>query len=89
MTLSEFTVASKLPIVSRPFRRSRSATKIGLADIHIIIEPNDVQLGFDVELVDGDDDSTTASFVVDIDANNDGNFDATVNSLSVITPDLM
>ena len=68
---------------------SGPATKIGLADIHIIIEPNDVQLGFDVELVDGDDDSTTASFVVDIDANNDGNFDATVNSLSVNNPDLM
>lgn len=63
---------------------SGPATKIGVGDIHIIIQPSDVQLGFDVALTDGDDDPVTASFVVDIDANNDGNYDATVNSLSLI-----
>jgi hypothetical protein len=59
---------------------SGSAIKIGIADIHIIIEPDDVQLGFSVELKDGDNDPATASFVVDIDGNNDGLFDATVNA---------
>jgi hypothetical protein len=63
---------------------SGPATKIGLGDIDILIPPNDVQLGFSVELKDGDNDPTTANFVVDIDANNDGSFDATVNSLSLI-----
>jgi len=63
---------------------SGPATKIGIGDIHIIVQPDDVQLGFSVELKDGDNDPVTANFVVDIDSNNDGIFDATVNSLSVI-----
>ncbi len=42
-----------------------------------------MQLGFTVELKDGDNDATTASFTVDIDGNNDGVFSATVNALSV------
>jgi len=62
---------------------SGPATKIGIGDIHIIVPPVDVQLGFAVELKDGDNDPVTQSFVVDIDANNDGNFDATTNSLLV------
>ena len=63
---------------------SGPATKIGIGDIHIVVQPDDVQLGFSVELKDGDNDPVTANFVVDIDSNNDGAFDATVNSLSVI-----
>jgi hypothetical protein len=66
------------------FKESGPATKIGIGGIHIIVPPDDVQLGFTVELQDGDSDPTTESFVVDIDADNDGNFDATVNSLSLI-----
>ena len=54
---------------------SGPATKIGIGDIHIIVPPVDVQLGFAVELKDGDNDAVTQSFVVDIDANNDGTFD--------------
>ena len=57
---------------------SGPATKIGIGDIHIIVPPVDVQLGFDVELKDGDNDPVTKSFVVDIDANNDGTWDATL-----------
>jgi hypothetical protein len=64
-----------------------SATKIGVSDIHIIIQPNDVQLGFTAVEKDGDNDAATANFVVDIDGNNDGVYDATVNSLSVINPE--
>lgn len=60
-----------------------SATKIGVGDIHFVIPPNDVQLGFTVELKDGDNDTTTQSFTVDIDGNNDGSFGATVNSAAV------
>jgi hypothetical protein len=60
---------------------SGPATKIGIGDIHIIVPPDDVQLGFAVELKDGDNDPVTQSFVVDIDADNDGSFDATVDSL--------
>jgi hypothetical protein len=59
---------------------SGPATKIGIGDIHLIVPPDDVQLGFAVELTDGDNDPATANFVVDIDANNDGNFDALVNA---------
>jgi hypothetical protein len=44
------------------------------------VPPDDVQLGFTVELKDGDGDAATQSFVVDIDANNDGVYDATVNA---------
>jgi hypothetical protein len=66
---------------------SGPATKIGVGGIHIIVEPDDVQLGFSVQLMDGDNDPVTANFVVDIDANNDGTFDATVNSLSAINPE--
>jgi hypothetical protein len=62
---------------------SGPATKIGISDIHIIVPPDDVQLGFAVELKDGDNDPATQSFVVDIDADNNGTFDATVNSLLV------
>lgn len=68
---------------------SGPATKIGVGDIHIIVQPDDVQLGFSVELKDGDNDPVTANFVVDIDGNNDGSFDATVNSLSVINNHLL
>ena len=64
-----------------------ASTKIGIGDIHVTIAPSDVQLGFDVALTDGDDDPVNASFVVDIDANNDGNYDAAVNALSVISPE--
>jgi hypothetical protein len=63
-------------------KESGPATKIGIGDVHIIVPPDDVQLGFTVELKDGDNDTATRDFVVGIDANNDGNFDATtVNSL--------
>jgi hypothetical protein len=62
-------------------KESGPATKIGIGDIHLIVPPDDVQLGFAVELKDGDNDTATQNFVVDIDANNDGSFDATVNSL--------
>ena len=51
---------------------SGPATKIGIGDIHIIVPPDDVQLGFAVELKDGDNDPARQNFVVDIDANNDG-----------------
>jgi hypothetical protein len=61
-----------------------SATKIGVGDIHFVIPPEDVQLGFTVALTDNDNDVATQSFTVDIDGNNDGNFDATVNSLAVL-----
>lgn len=63
---------------------SGSAIKIGVSDIHIVIQPDDVQLGFTAELKDGDNDTTTASFVVDIDGNNDGNYDSNVNALSAL-----
>lgn len=59
---------------------SGPATKIGIGDIHLIVPPDDVQLGFTVELKDGDNDTATQSFVVDIDANNDGVYSATVNA---------
>ncbi|MCH8616323.1 DUF5801 domain-containing protein [Sphingomonas sp. SM33] len=63
-----------------------SSTKIGIGDIDIFTLPADVQLGFTVELKDGDNDTTTASFVVDIDGNLDGNYDSNVNALSVVNP---
>ena len=63
---------------------SGPALKIGVDDIHIFTAPDDVQLGFTVQLKDGDNDTQTASFVVDIDGNNDGNFDATVSSAAAI-----
>jgi hypothetical protein len=62
-------------------KESGPATKIGIGDIHLIVPPDDVQLGFAVALKDGDNDPATQNFVVDIDANNDGSYDATVNSL--------
>jgi hypothetical protein len=62
-------------------KESGPATKIGIGDVHIIVPPDDVQLGFAVELKDGDNDPATQNFVVGIDANNDGSVDATVNSL--------
>ena len=64
---------------------SGPALKIGINDIHIFTAPDDVQLGFTVQLKDGDNDTQTASFVVDIDGNNDGNFGATVNSAVAAT----
>ena len=89
-------VAKNLPIVIDPddlggelitsitiTKASGSTTKIGLDDISIFVPPNDVQLGFTVELKDGDNDATTQNFTVDIDGNNDGVFSATVNSLSL------
>jgi hypothetical protein len=60
---------------------SGTATKIGIGDIHIVTQPDDVQLGFAVELTDGDNDPAPQSFVVGIDANNDGSFDATASLL--------
>jgi hypothetical protein len=59
---------------------SGPATKIGIGDIHIIVPPDDVQLGFAVELKDGDNDPATQSFVVGIDANNDGFFDGVLHA---------
>jgi hypothetical protein len=61
---------------------SGPAIKIGVDDIHIFTLPDDVQLGFTVKLTDGDGDSTTSSFVVDIDGNNNGTYDSNVNALS-------
>lgn len=69
------------------FKVDGTAIKIGLGDIDFLLPPDDAQLGFTVELKDGDNDAVTKSFTVDIDGNNDGNFDATVNSLSVLNPD--
>lgn len=63
---------------------SGPAIKIGVDDIHIFTLPDDVQLGFTVELKDGDTDAVTQSFVVDIDGNNDGTFDSNVNALSAL-----
>lgn len=63
---------------------SGPAIKIGVDDIHIFTLPDDVQLGFTVKLTDGDGDSTTSSFVVDIDGNNDGTYDSNVNALSAL-----
>jgi hypothetical protein len=60
-----------------------STTKIGLDDIDIFVPPNDIQLGFTVELKDGDNDTTTQSFVVDIDADNDGDWESNVSALSL------
>jgi hypothetical protein len=57
---------------------SGAATKIGIGDIHIIVPPDDVQLGFAVELTDGDNDPATQTFLVGIDANNDGIFDGSL-----------
>jgi hypothetical protein len=59
---------------------SGPATKIGIGDIHIIVPPDDVQLQFAVELTDGDNDPATQSFVVGIDANNDGFFDGVLHA---------
>jgi hypothetical protein len=61
--------------------------KIGVGDIDILLPADDIQLGYTVELKDGDNDTTTQNFTVDIDGNNDGQYDATVNSLSVINPE--
>jgi hypothetical protein len=69
------------------FKVDGNAIKIGLGDIQFLIPPDDVQLGFSVELKDGDNDTTTQNFTVDIDGNNDGIYSASVNSLSVINPD--
>lgn len=60
-----------------------NAVKIGLGNIQFITPPDDVQLGFAVQLADGDSDVQTANFTVGIDGNNDGSFDATVNSAAV------
>lgn len=69
------------------FKVTGPATKIGISDISILVPPDDVQLGFTVELKDGDNDAVTASFVVDIDADNDGDYEASVNSASILPPD--
>lgn len=61
---------------------SGSAIKIGVSDIHIVVQPDDAQIDFTVALKDGDNDAVTQSFVVDFDADNDGNFDASVSSLA-------
>jgi len=66
------------------FKVDGTAIKIGLGDIQFILPPSDVQLSFDVQLKDGDNDPANQSFTLDIDGNNDGHFDATVSSLSVI-----
>jgi hypothetical protein len=57
--------------------------KIGLDDISLILLPADVQLGFTVQLADGDNDTTAQSFVVDIDADNDGDWESNVSALSL------
>ena len=63
-----------------------SATKIGLGDIDIFVPANDVNLSFDVQLKDGDNDPTGTSFSVSIDGNNDGNYEAVgVSSLSALS----
>ena len=93
-------VAKNTPIVVDPAgddliqsitltKESGPALKIGVGDIDILLPANDIQLGFTVELKDGDNDTTTQNFTVDIDGNNDGQYDATVNSLSVINPNLL
>lgn len=64
-----------------------NAIKIGLGGIEFIIPPEDVQLNFDVALTDGDDDVVTSSFLVDIDGDGDGLFEANVNALSVLPPE--
>ena len=70
------------------FKETGSATKIGVGDIHIIVPAVDIQLGFSVELKDGDNDTASQSFVVDIDGNNDHVWGATVNALSLpVGPD--
>ena len=51
---------------------SGSAIKLGLADIEILRPPGDFQLGFDLQLTDGDDDFVGASFIVEIDGNANG-----------------
>ncbi|MFL6733935.1 MAG: DUF5801 repeats-in-toxin domain-containing protein [Sphingomicrobium sp.] len=68
-------------------KMSGPATKIGLGDIQILLLPDDVQLGFTVALTDGDNDPVTANFVVDIDGDNDGDFEASMNSFAAINPD--
>jgi hypothetical protein len=68
-------------------KESGPALKIGVGDIDILLPADDIQLGYTVELKDGDNDTTTQNFTVDIDGNNDGQYDATVNSLSVINPE--
>lgn len=60
-----------------------NAIKIGLGNINFLLPPDDIQLPFAVQIADGDTDAQHASFTVDIDGNNDGNFDATVNSAAV------
>lgn len=66
------------------FKVDGNALKIGLGDIQFVLPPNDAQLGFSVQLTDGDNDTATRSFTVDIDGNGDGVYSATANSLSMI-----
>jgi hypothetical protein len=68
-------------------KESGPALKIGVGDIDILLPADDIQLGYTVELKDGDNDTTTQNFTVDIDGNNDGVYSATVNALSLISPD--
>ena len=63
---------------------SGPATKIGLGDIHIITQPPDVVLGFDVQLIDGDSDTASASFNVSIDGDGNGTIDSSAGVFSVI-----
>jgi len=62
---------------------SGPATKIGIGDIHIITQPSDVVLGFDIQLTDGDTDHAEASFNVSIDGDGNG-IDPSAGVFSVI-----
>jgi acetyltransferase-like isoleucine patch superfamily enzyme len=66
------------------FKVDGNAIKIGLSNIHFITPPDDALLEFGVQLLDGDNDAVTSSFTVGIDGNNDGSFDATVNSAAIL-----
>ncbi len=65
------------------FKVDGSALKIGLGDIEFQLPPADIQLGFTVQLQDGDNDTTTKDFTVSIDGNNDGSYDATAISAAL------
>ena len=63
---------------------SGSATKIGVGDIEIFTLPNDVTLGFDVRLTDGDGDFVGQSFTLSIDGDNDGTITNPVQGLTAL-----
>ncbi|HKT75123.1 MAG TPA: DUF5801 repeats-in-toxin domain-containing protein [Sphingobium sp.] len=65
---------------------SGPALKIGVGDIDILLPPQDVKLGFTVQLADSDQDTDSQSFSVSIDGNNDGSFDDTITASSTVQP---